>query len=670
MAQAALEVVTPMKDPFEIYKSPANDDGEQSKVVRHLDWEEGAMDEQSPVEGFADAAAREPLSTRSLRGLYVAFGLVGAILVIKLFSLQIVQGGKYMNLAEGNRLRIQTILAPRGQIIDRTGAVLARNTASFSLVATPVDLPKANLDNEISQLSQLLHLDEAEVRDKLANYDPHSFQPIILKQDLAQQDSILFQTNASQFPGFGVDSIPIRDYPAALTFSHLLGYTGVISPAELGKPDNQGYRQNDFIGKLGIELSYEKYLRGIDGERQVEVDASGRPVKVLGNLDPQPGDVVQLSINQGLQQVLYDSFIKHSPKVRGAAVALNPKTGEVLALLSLPGFDNNLFAQGISSVDYQKLTSDASLPLFNRAISGTYPPGSTSKLMAATAALQEGIVTPSTVIVDRGVLVVPNQFIPGQEYRFNGWKPQGLGPMTVRSAIAQSSDIFFYTTAGGQPGTGIDGLGAEKLAAYYRKFGLGNTLGIDLQGEKPGLVPDPAWKEQYFKGDPIQAKWYLGDTYHIGIGQGDMLTTPLQVAEWTAIIANNGTGYQPVILKQVTDQSGKVLLKSQPKTIISNVASPDVIKVVQEGMREAVTSGTARALNGLPVTSAGKTGTSQFDGSDPSRTHAWFTVYAPYENPQLVITVLVEAGGEGNAVAEPIAQDALAWCIKNNCFNQ
>jgi len=658
----------PVKDPFEIYGSASDAAGDKSSLA----WEEGAMDEQSPVEGFAEgsAAGREPLPARSLRGLQVTMILAGALLVIKLFSLQVAQGGKYLGLAEGNRLRVQTILAPRGQILDRTGAVLARNTASFSLVATPVDLPKANLDNEISQLSQLLHLDEGEVRAKLANYDPRSFEPVILKQDLAQADSILFQTNADQFPGFGVDSIPIRDYPSPLPFSHLLGYTGVISAAELANPENQGYRQNDFIGKLGIELSYEKYLRGVDGERQVEVDASGRPVKVLGDLDPQPGDIVQLNINQGLQQTLYDSFIKHSPKVKGAAVAMDPKTGEVLALVSLPGFDNNLFAQGISTADYQKLTSDPTLPLFDRAISGTYPPGSTSKLMGATAALQEKVITPSTVINDRGVIVVPNQFTPGQEYRFNGWKPGGLGPMTVRSAIAESSDIFFYTTAGGQPGTGIDGLGADKLAAYYRKFGLGSTLGIDLQGEKTGLVPDPAWKEQYFKGDPIQSKWYLGDTYHIGIGQGDMLVTPLQVAEWTAVIANGGTGYQPTLLKQVADQSGKVLYKPQQKTIISNIASPDVIKVVQEGMRQAVTAGTARALNTLPVTSAGKTGTSQFDSADSSRTHAWFTVYAPYENPQIVITILVEAGGEGNAVAEPIAKDALAWCAQNNCFNQ
>ncbi len=396
----------------------------------------------------------------------------------------------------------------------------------------------------------------------------------------------------------------------------------------------------------------------------MEVDASGRPIKVLGNIEPEPGQVVQVNINQGLQQALYNSFTKNSTKIKGAAVALNPKTGEVLALLSLPGYDDNLFAKGISQAEYQTLITDPELPLFNRSISGTYPPGSTSKIMGAVAALQEGVVKEDTVIVDRGALVVPNQYNPGQSYRFNGWKLSGLGPMTVRSAIAESSDIYFYTTAGGQPSTGINGLGAEKLAEYYRKFGLGHVLGIDLQGEKSGLVPDPNWKAGYFKSDPVLAKWYLGDTYHIGIGQGDMLVTPLQVAEWTAVVANNGTGYVPRLLKQVTDQAGKVVLKSEPKVLLNNIASPQTIKIVQEGMRQTVTSGTARSLNTLPVTSAGKTGTSQFDGSDPTRTHGWFTVYAPYEDPQIVITVLVEAGGEGNAVAAPIAKDALAWCAQ------
>lgn len=651
------------KNPFEIYGS-----AREEAVPDRLDWEESALDETSSVEGFAETS--QPRSARSLRWLYGLMLVAGVVLVIKLFTLQVIQGGKFNVLAEGNRLRVQTILAPRGHIMDRTGSILARNTASFSLVAVPVDLPKTNLDELIVQLVALLHLDENELRDKLKNYDPRSFEPIVLKQDLSQQDSILFQTKAEQFPGFSINSIPIRDYVSAPAFSHILGYAGIVSDSDLEALRSQGYEPSDFIGKAGIELSYEHYLRGANGARQVEVDAVGRPVKVLGNIDPLAGNIVQLNINQGLQQTLYEGFINNSPRAKGAAVALNPKTGEILALLSLPGYDNNLFAKGISSTDYQKLTADPLLPLFNRAISGTYPPGSTVKMMTAVAALQENVVTDSTIIQDRGVIIVPNQFNPSQTFRFNGWQPQGLGPMTVRSAIAQSSDIYFYTVSGGQAGTGINGLGAEKLAEYYRRFGLGNTLGIDLQGEKTGLVPDPAWKAEYFKEDRILRQWYLGDTYHIGIGQGDMLTTPLQVAQWTAIIANNGVGYKPRLLRQVVDQSGRLIYKSEPEVIINNIAPPEIVKVAQEGMRQAVTSGTARSLSTLSAEVACKTGTSQFDGADPSRTHAWVTCFGPYSDAQLVITVLVEAGGEGHAAAGPIAKAGYDWCIKNNCFSQ
>ena len=237
--------------------------------------------------------------------------------------------------------------------------------------------------------------------------------------------------------------------------------------------------------------------------------------------------------------------------------------------------------------------------------------------------------------------------------------------MTIRSAIAESSDIYFYTVTGGHPDSKIEGLGPERLAEYYRKFNLGKLLGIDLNGEKPGLVSDPTWKAEYFKDDKILSKWYLGDTYHIGIGQGDMLTTPLQVATWTATIANNGIGYKPRLVHAVVNSEGKVVYEPSQEVIIKDVASPENIKIVQEGMRLTVTDGTGRALQTLPISSAGKTGTSQFDGSDASRTHAWFTAYAPYDDPQIVVTVLVEAGGEGSAASVPITKEVLDWWAKN-----
>jgi penicillin-binding protein 2 len=352
------------------------------------------------------------------------------------------------------------------------------------------------------------------------------------------------------------------------------------------------------------------------------------------------------------------------------AVALDPRTGAVLALVSLPGYNNNLFAEGISNQDYQNLLNDKALPLFNRAIAGTYAPGSTVKPMVSIAALEENIVTENTVITDRGVLTIPNQFTPSILYNFYGWKRSGLGPMTVRSAIAESSDIYFYTVAGGHPSSSIKGLGAEKLAEYYRKFGLGRQTGIDLQGEKTGVVADPNWKAEYFKNDAILRQWYLGDTYHIGIGQGDMLATPLQVALWTATIANDGVGMKPQLLKRVVRQDGSVIREMEPQIVNQKFASDKNILIVQEGMRQTITAGSGRSLDGLPVTAAGKTGTSQFDGSDPTRTHAWFTMYAPYENPEIVITVLAEAGGEGHNVAHDIVRPTLQWWAENRLHKQ
>lgn len=646
------------KNPFDIGASEAGQGGKPG-----LDWEESAIDSQTDVEGFAHGE-RTQISTKWLQLAIIA---ACAALVFQLFNLQIMQGQDLKALAEGNRLRIQTILAPRGYIVDRNGDQLARNTASFSLIVTPPDVPKEGLDEIENNISQMFGIPREELTEKLKNLNRNSPQQIIIKRDITQQESILFETSSANFPGFSVKSIPIREYINPEIFSHVLGYTGVVSEKELADKENEQYDANDFIGKSGIELSYEKYLRGVNGNTQVEVDATGRPMKVLGNVEPKPGNVVKLSIDAGLQENLYKGFTNIGPNVKGAAVAINPKTGEVLALVSVPGFNNNLFAPGISQADYKNLTENKNLPLFNRSIGGTYPPGSTIKMIGAAAALQEKIVTENTVINDNGLLVIPNQYNPSIRYNFYGWKKDGLGPMTVKSAIAESSDIYFYTVAGGNTATKFEGLGVEKLTDYYRQFGLGKTTGIDIQGEKAGTVADPAWKEKYFQGDPISSKWYLGDTYHISIGQGDMLATPLQVAVWTAAIANNGVLNKPHILKEVLTQDGKKVYEPKLEQLVKPNVSVENMKIVQAGMRENVigSKGSGRSLATLPITSAGKTGTSQFDGADLSRTHAWFTSYAPYENPEIVITVLVEAGGEGHAAAVPIVKNALQWWADN-----
>ncbi len=640
--------------------NPFLDLGEKkiSQKTHGLEWEEGAVDGNSSVEGFAEDHHR----STSFKWLFGLVSLLFVIILGQLINLQIVQGGKFRGMAEGNRLRLQAIPAPRGFIMDRNGEIIAKNQPSFNLAVVPSDLPKDTKDQIINKAALMFGFDSNEVKDKLQQNNNALLQPMVVKKGLTQQETIMFEVSSKELPGFQVISVPVRDYVDTEIFSHVLGYTSTISDTEYNNKIDQGYDINDLVGKTGIELSYEKYLRGVNGNTQVEVDASGKPIKVLGQVDPKPGNIVELNIDKGLQEVLYNSFAKRSSP-KGAAIALNPKTGEVLALVSVPGFNNNLFATGISSSDYKNLLDDKNLPLFNRSISGVYPPGSTIKPVAAAAVLQDKIVDAQTTIYDGGVLKIPNQFNPTISYNFYGWKKDGLGPMTVTSAIAQSSDIYFYTVAGGHPSSPIKGIGAEKLADYYRDFGMGATTGIDIQGEKSGTVADPDWKLAYHDNDKILGKWYLGDTYHISIGQGDMLVTPLQVALWTSIIANNGTINKPTILKRVVDQQGKVVYQPKSEVLLKVNVSQENLKVVQEGMRENVISskGSGRALDSLSVTAAGKTGTSQFDGSDPSRTHAWYTAYAPYEDPEIVVTVLVEAGGEGHAAAVPIVKEAIAW---------
>ncbi len=628
-----------------------------------LEWEEGVAGGGTNVDAF-DEDKRDPKKFAWLKYLLVA---VCAVLGIQLINLQAVQGGKLRALAEGNRLRLQTILAPRGFIQDRNGEILAKNTASFNLAVTPVDLPEEGRREIFQSVSDKFGIPVSEIEDKLHKATSGILVPIIIKRNITQQESIQFEVSSHQLPGFSLVNIPVRDYVDAESFSHALGYTGVISDSEYENLREDDYGLNDFIGKSGIELSYEKYLRGTNGNKQVEVDASGNPIKELGVAEPEPGNILQLNIDAGLQKKIYEDFTKSPVGNKGAAVAINPKTGEVLALVSVPGFNNNLFAPGIKPEVYQQMLDDENLPLYNRAISGTYPPGSTIKPVGAAAALQEGIVDKNTIIYDRGVLVIPNQFNPGITYNFYGWKRAGLGAMDVASAIAESSDIYFYTIGGGHPTSTIKGLGAEKLAEYYRRFGMGAVTGIDISGEKPGRVADPAWKESYYKNDAIMAKWYLGDTYHIAIGQGDMLATPLQVTVWTAAVANNGILNKPRLLKQVLSQTGETIFTPEAEQLINAGIDLEHLKAVQEGMRENVTGekGSGRQLAALPISAAGKTGTSQFDGSDPSRTHAWYTAYAPYEDPQIAITVLVEAGGEGHAAAVPIVKNALQWWADN-----
>lgn len=618
-----------------------------------LAFEETVFAAMGPVKGEVESKRQ----TKSTLPLVVVVLIVSFVLLGRLGFLQLHKGAQFRAMAEGNRLRERIVLAPRGQIVDRNGAILATSSPSFRLVLTPLDIPKENVANEVTAACKLLGLDVSALLDIASKIDPKSVQGVLLATNLKVEQAVLFQTHALEFPGLDIQAVPVRQYTSAESFAHVLGTTGTISESDPAF-GNQGYSAQDVVGKSGLEQSYESSLKGINGQNLVEVDASGNVVKSLGEVASSPGSTVRVSLDKDLQEQIYQAFVSRG-NVKGAAVALNPKTGEVLALVSFPGFNTNAFAQGISETEYRKVLQDPTLPLFNRAIGAQLPPGSTAKLMVAVAGLEEGVINDRTVIVDSGKISIPNQFNPSVVYDYVGWKRAGLGPMTVRSAIALSSDIFFYEVGGGLPGTQQKGLGIERLASYYRKFNLGKPTGIDIPGEKSGLVPDPAWKSAYFKESAVLGKWYLGDTYHVSIGQGDMLVTPLQMALWTATIANNGVGLKPHIVLSIIGKEGKAEHDIKPEVIVPKVASDTSISVVQQGMRQTVLAGSAQQLKALPISSAGKTGTAQFDNN--TKEHAWFTSYAPYEDPQIVLTVLVEGGGEGHAVAEPIAKEALMW---------
>ncbi len=596
------------------------------------------------------------------RLLSVAILVCLTVLFGRILFLQAYKGPEYKALAEGNKLRNQFILAPRGLLIDRHGKTIASNQPSFELVAVTADFPKdkVEFDGRLTQVAAVLALDTTTLEDSIKKLTPDSFAAQTLVQNITKDQALILLAKAEDLKGFVVQDNPVRDYKDSLVFTHLTGYTGKITVEELVERKKENYLLNDYIGKTGIEYQYENYLRGIPGKRQAEVDATGDLQKTLAEVPAIPGSNVKLNIDYDLQKKLYEATVAALAKTssnKAAAVATNPQTGEVLALVSLPAFDSNMFARGIKSGEYSSIINNPDNPLLNRVVTGQYPPGSTIKPVMALAALTEGVVTPETKILDDGVIRIG-------AFTYYGYERGGLGLVDIYSAIARSSDIFFYTVGGGNPKNTIQGMGPDKIAQWLRKFNVGSPLGIDLPSEKSGLAPDPEWKQRV-----KNEQWFLGNTYHAAIGQGDVLTTPLQVNSWTATIANGGKIMQPFIMREVVNQSGKVIAEGKPKVLAENIFDPNYIKIVQEGMRQTVTLGSGRALANLPVEVSGKTGTAQFDARDLSRTHSWFTSYAPSNNAQIALTVIAEGAGEGHQVAVPISREVYEWWAQNR-FNK
>lgn len=592
------------------------------------------------------AKMERPLEKRGLDFLWWTTAFFMLVLGVRVFYLAGVKGQYYQGIAKGNSIRSLVIKAPRGRIFDRGGVSLVSNVPSIDAVVIPADMPQDSGSRRelASELSAILGMNEGDIWAKMESSDGKSLNPVLLKERISQDESLILTERSQELPGVRIDKTAIREYADGPIFAHVLGYEGKIEKKEL--EENQGYLLTDYIGKQGLEKSYEKHLRGVHGANQVEVDSMGNPKREVGIINPKPGSDLILGLDAGLQKKLYDSMtsiLEASGTRTAAAVAMNPKSGEILAFVSLPSFDNNIFAQKINQQQYLELIRDPAKPLFNRALAGEYPPGSTIKPGIAAGALEEGVITPSTVIDSLGGTLRIGAF------SFGDWKVHG--PSDVRTAIAESNDIFFYTIGGGYGS--IQGLGMGRMKKWYNLFGMGKPTGVDIGGEAPGFIPDEQWKL-----DRLGEKWYVGNSYHASIGQGYVTATPLQLANYTAAVANGGKLLKPHFVSKIRKNTGEtVAVKTE--ILQDGIASAEAMRVIREGMRKTITDGTAQNLKDLPVEVAGKTGTAQFGNED--KTHAWFVSFAPYEDPEIAMVVLVEGGGEGHSSAVPVTKEVYQW---------
>ncbi len=637
-----------------------------------------------------------------VRGVVVIvfLGLVG-----QLWRLQTMEGEYYRQAADTNRFRVQLNPAPRGVIYDRRGHLLVRNMPRVSVSIIPAYLPEEEAERAelLRRLGELLDVPmttppperlrqgtpqaklgvqpEAGILEILAEAEAAPYRPAVVKKGVSREAAMILEEEHLDWPGIVVQAEAVREYPYGPLMAHVLGYIGPIPESEAEEYETRGYDANQhLVGLTGIEYTYEDELHGQDGQELVEVDIAGRQVGVVG--EPKraiPGHNLQLTIDLDLQQTMEEILqeqLRTFSKRQAVAIAANPQTGEILGMVSLPSYDNNEFTGGISSEALQALREDVNRPLVNHAISGMFPPGSTFKIVTAAGALEEGVLTPSTRLHCGGILWLPNRYYPEDPslaQPFYCWIYHDYhgshGSLSVVSALGQSCDIFFYQAAGGYRDR-FAGLGEEGVAHYAELLGFGARSGIDLPGETSGLVPDATWKRVNYS-----ESWVTGDTYNMAIGQGFVLATPLQVMNAAAAIANGGTLYRPQLVRQVVDENGSVVQAFAPDVIRNLPMSAENIQLVRQGMRAVVAGAgaTARGISVPGVAIAGKTGTAEFfvdrnkDGlPDRDReghlpTHAWFTAFGPYENPEIVLVVFIFGGGEGSGVAVPVANEILNY---------
>lgn len=619
----------------------------KNKNRKTLDMEEFFLDSAAGDGGSIEI----PLDDKNIKIFKKIFFLILLALVFQAAYLQIIKGGYYAEISENNYKRAVAIKPPRGIIYDKFGKQIVYNVPIFDLVITPSDFlkDKNSIGQKTEKLSQIIEMSEDNLKNQISKMDRFSYQPVLILENIEKDKALIMEEKIKEIDGVRLEKNAIRNYIDGEYISNIIGYSGRINEIEL--KNNSGYFLTDTIGKDGLELFYEKQLRGEYGKEEIEVDSFGKKTRIVKKEEPVSGSNLILNIDFELQKKIYNKLEKITTEIKTGAgafvVALNPKNGAVLALINFPSYNNNLFAKGISFADYNKLLNDKTSPLFNRSISGEYPPGSTFKMAVGAGALQEKIISPNYKIIDKGAIYVGS-------YSYSGWK--ALGAVDFIKAISQSSNIYFYTVGGGYGE--IEGLGAERIKKYANFFGFGSALGIDLPGEKSGLIPNEQWKK-----DTRNEIWYIGDTYNMSIGQGDVLATPLQVASYVATIANGGKLFQPQVVDKIIDSEGNIIEDINPKIIRENFIDAENLEWIQKGMRENVVSGSGTALKDLPFEVAGKTGTAQYYGNQ--KTHAWYVAYAPYDDPEIAMAVIVEGGGEGHAIAVPIAKEILEWYFED-----
>jgi len=592
-----------------------------------------------------------------IKGVILCVLAAFVVLFIRLFFLQVIEREEYRRLSENNSIRLQSIKPPRGLIFDRHGELLVDNRPSFDLSIITKDAKP--LEKTLGKLAYFLKSPVEELQSNMSRNKGYSaYTPILLKQDIGRDALAQVEVHKFDLPGVGVDVEARRQYINRNSAAHLVGYLSEINAEELKSGKYPENKSGDFIGRFGVEKTYEHYLRGQRGGRQVEVNATGQVVRILKTVEAKPGHNIYLTIDTRVQKKAEELLQGRA----GAVIAMDPSTGEILALASNPSFDQNDFVSGMSHEKWEELVSNPQRPLENKAVQGEYPPASTYKIMTALAALEEGAIDEDTTF-----------FCPGYykfgDRQFRCWKESGHGTVDVVKALSESCDVFFYQA-------GLK-LGVDRLAWHAKAAGLGSPTEINLDNEASGLVPTAGWKKNRTGVD-----WQRGETLSVAIGQGYNLATPLQMLVLTSTVANGGTLYRPLILKKIETAEGEIVSEGEIRTKGKLPVSQRTLDIVRKGLWEVVNSPTGTARNArIPgVEVSGKTGTAQVVGRKPDasadkktepviKPHAWFVAYAPSGNPQIAVAVIVEHGEGGGSVAAPIAREVLKAFFADRKFN-